>query len=55
MKNLPAVPGPGSIPGLGVHSGKDMAAHPSTLAESLHGQRSLEDCSPLGLRSGHDW
>ena len=39
---------PGSIPGWGRSSEKEMAAHSSILPGKSHGQRSLVDYSPWG-------
>ena len=39
---------PGSIPGSGRCSKKEMAAHSSILPGKSHGQRSLVDYSPWG-------
>ena len=51
VKNLPANEGDwGSIPGGGDPLGKEMATHSSILACRIPWRRSLEACSPWGLK-----
>ena len=46
----------GSVLGLGISPGEGNGSPlQCSCLENLHGQRSLEGCSPWGRRVGHDW